>query len=89
MNSDWVVVERLRVSNVANQGFVINSGAINNVVLGCEITDCGAGMWIARNDNLITQNYIHDLVMVTNDPAPDNNAGAVEWWADLASPNIP
>ncbi len=80
LNASWVVVESLTVANVANLGIVINAGAIHNEIRGCEITICGGGMWISGTDNLITKNYIHDLVMVTNDPAPDNDAGAVGIW---------
>jgi hypothetical protein len=82
------VVDGFKVTGVRGEGIRINGGAIHNVVSGCEIAQCGAGLWVAGTDNLITRCSIHDLKMVTNTPGGDDDNGAVGIWMNASRVEI-
>lgn len=77
IDADWVIVEGLLVRDVHHRGVVILRGSDYNTVRDMELTDVGAGVGIGGQHNLVTQNYIHDLHIVSNTPGGNDDFGAV------------
>jgi hypothetical protein len=73
----YIVIDSLRIQNVLDAGVSFDSGSHHNVVRNCEITNTGAGVNASGSHHSISKNYIHDLHMVVNDTALDNDYGAV------------
>jgi hypothetical protein len=72
-----VVIDSVQIQNVHDSGVFLDEGSHHNVVRDCEITETGIGVTSHGSHNTITRNDIHDLHMVRNDPAPDNDYGAI------------
>lgn len=76
-----IVVDNILVQNVTANGIHLWKGAGgtngNNTVQNVEITNVGQGIVVEAQNNLITDNNIHDLKMVVNDVTPNNDYGAV------------
>jgi hypothetical protein len=73
-----VTVEGLLIRGAVYSGVYINSGANYNTIRDNEITAVGIGVAVNGNNNIVTQNYIHDLKMVVNDVGGNgNDYGAV------------
>jgi hypothetical protein len=75
--ASYVVIDGLQIQNVVNAGVTFDVGSQHNVVRNCEITNTGAGVNSFDAYNTITGNYIHDLRLIVNDDAPDNDYGAM------------
>jgi hypothetical protein len=75
--ASYVVIDGLQIQNVVNAGVTFDEGSQHNVVRNCEITNTGAGVNSFDAYNTITRNYIHDLRLIVNDAAPDNDYGAM------------
>jgi len=76
----WIIFENFLVSGAQDAGIYLADGAGNNIIRYNEVTSVGIGISIDGNHNLITENYIHDLEMVVNNPGGDNDYGAVGIW---------
>lgn len=90
ITASHVVIDSLMFTNTGYAGIEIAPGADHNVVRNCEMTSCGIGVHIQGSFNLLTKNYIHDMVMVVNDPKtvnPDNDFGATAFLLDNANSN--
>ncbi|MCD6346820.1 MAG: right-handed parallel beta-helix repeat-containing protein [Bacteroidales bacterium] len=85
ISADWITVENTLTSNAQHAGIYLMDGADNNTLKQNEVTAVGLGISIDGNYNTITQNFVHDLQMVVNNPGGDNDYGAVGIW--LGSPN--
>jgi hypothetical protein len=52
----------------------------NVSILDCEATDCGSGVMMGGSDCLTRHCYFHDMKMIVNDGAADNDYGAIGIW---------
>jgi len=77
---DWVILDGLQIRDTYESGVYIASGAERNIVRNCDITNVGMGVSVYGQYNLITQNTIHDLIMVVNTSGGDDDYGAVGVW---------
>lgn len=85
ITADYVIVENLMVKNTGHACINIASGADYNIIRNCEFTNSGIGVHIQGSYNLLTKNYIHNMIMVVNDPKsvnPDNDFGALAFMLD-------
>jgi parallel beta-helix repeat protein len=57
-----------------------NRHSSNNIVRNNEITNSGGGVRVYGEYNLITENYIHDLIMAQNTQGGDDDWGATAIW---------
>jgi len=57
------------------------------VVRNDEATACGLGVYTTGRSNLITQDPVHDLIMIVNDAKADTDYGAVYFWLEGGSAN--
>lgn len=87
IKSDWVVVENLFICDSHDSGITINKGASHNIVRNNEVTRVGLGIVVLGSHNLITNNYLHDLLMVVNNPGGDDDYGAVGVALEFSSGN--
>ncbi len=90
ITGDYIIVENLMVKNTGHACINIAKGAEHNIVRNCEFTASGIGVHIQGSNNLLTKNYIHDMIMVVNDPKsvnPDNDFGAIAFMLDSAYNN--
>ena len=61
-NAISCTLERLTVARVAGHGVAANGNCRNIRVLGCEVTECGAGgVYVGGQDALIENNLIHQI----------------------------
>jgi len=84
------IIDNLLVTNTGYQGMELAAGADYNIIRNCEITKCGCGINIQGSYNLVTKNYVHDMVMVVNDPKtvnPDNDFGATAFSLEKGNNN--
>jgi hypothetical protein len=76
-----IVVENILIQNVTANGIHLWKGAGgtngNNTIQNVEITNVGQGIVVESQNNLITNNNVHDLKMVVNDATANNDYGAV------------
>ncbi len=68
VDADYIVIDGFLVNNSFDNGIAIRPGSDYNIVKNCEITTTGKAVAIGGEHNLITQCYMHDLVMVLNTP---------------------
>lgn len=101
ITADYVIVEDILVTNTGYKGFNIASGADYNIIRNCEVSNTGVAFYVTGSNNLLTKNYIHDLIMVVDDTGSncslpktdplwnrnpcDNDFGCVSFW--LYGPN--
>ena len=71
IGGNWVVFESVLVRDAHEFGVAIDAGATHVTVRDCEITAVGIGVGVMGQYNLVTENAIHNLYMVHDDP--DNN----------------
>jgi hypothetical protein len=77
IDADWVILESLLVRDVHHRGVMVLYGSDYNIVRDMEFTDVGIGVGISGQYNLVTENYIHDLHIVSSTPGGDDDFGAV------------
>jgi hypothetical protein len=82
---DWNVVRDFLTRNAPEACIRITATADNNVVRNNEATACGLGGYTTGSSNLITQNSVHDLIMIVNDAEADTDYGAVCFWFEGGS----
>jgi hypothetical protein len=75
--ADWVVVEDLLVRDAHESGVFIADDADYNVIRNIEATEVGTGVIVSGQHNLVTQSYLHDMIMIYNSPGGDDDFGAV------------
>lgn len=90
ITGDYIVIENLKVTNTGYGGFEIAKNADYNIVKNCEVSNCGIGILCYGSNNLLTENYIHDLKMIVDNEIPDSQSGGgdfgcVSFW--LYGPN--
>ncbi len=76
IDGSWTVVQGLAVRDADEFGVRIGEGATHNVVRDCEAVGVGIGVAIYGQNNLIANNHIHDLKMITNTQGGDDDYGA-------------
>ena len=77
IRASHVVVSDLLVRDATESGVRIDDRASNNVVRNVEAVAVGIGFVSHGPDNLLTQNYAHDLRMVVNTRGGHDDYGAV------------
>ncbi len=78
-----IIVEWLLLRDAQEGGVYIHENANYNIVRNNEITAAGSGVWVRGQRNLITGNYIHNLVMIVDTPkeiSDKDDYGAVGVW---------
>jgi hypothetical protein len=85
VTGNYNVVQDLLLTDAHEAGVMIHKNTAQNVVQRNEITRTGTGVTVSGQSNLLTGNYVHDLTMIVNDSADDNDYGAVCFW--LQAPN--
>ena len=80
VNADYTVIDGLSLQGAHLAGIFIGDESDHNVVSNCEATNTGSGVVVRGQNNLITQNYIHDLNMVQNTQGGDDDFGATGVW---------
>ncbi len=76
IEASYTVLENFLLRDSHEAGAYITANAHHNVIRNCEFTNMGSGVTVQGNNNLITLNEVHDMVMVVNDPGGDNDFGA-------------
>ncbi len=76
----WVIVDGFLAKDANHAGIFLAQGADHNIIRNCEMTNCGGGVMLYGQHNLIISNYAHDLIMVRNTPGGDDDYGAVAYW---------
>jgi hypothetical protein len=76
VRAPYVIVKDLLVRDARDGGIYLVESAHHTQVLNNEATAVGIGVVVTSQYNLIDGNYAHDLTMVVDDPAPDNDYGA-------------
>ena len=76
ITGQWIVIEGLMIRDTPNIGVLIDNGADHNIVRDSEATAVGIGVKVKGQYNLITKNYVHDVIMVVNTPGGDDDYGA-------------
>jgi hypothetical protein len=77
VHADWIIVEGFKIQNTQDAGIYINTDADHNIIQNLEITQTGIGITVRGQQNLITENNIHDLKMVFNTEGGDDDYGAI------------
>jgi hypothetical protein len=77
---DHVVIQDFNLTDAHEAGLFFAPGSDHNVARNNEISACGTGIMCRGQGNLITHNLVHDLTMIVNDSAEDNDYGAVAFW---------
>lgn len=80
VRAPWVVVEGMFAADANQAAIAIAKGADHTVIRDMEVARAGIGVQVESEHNLITGCVAHDLTMVVDDPAPDNDFGAVGFW---------
>ena len=79
-NADHINLEGLKATGAMEDGFKVGKGSEYNVIKNCEATNVGIGIALRGENNIATQNYIHDLHLVVDTPGGDDDYGAVGAW---------
>jgi hypothetical protein len=77
VDADWIILENLRVTEIAAEGIALLEKAEHNIVRHCEISQVGIGIAVYGDHNEIADNDIHDLRMVRNTRGGDDDYGAI------------
>jgi hypothetical protein len=78
IGGSWVVFESALVRDAHEFGVAIDASASHVTVRDCEITAVGIGIGVMGQYNLVTENAIHNLYMVHDDPDnADDDYGAL------------
>jgi hypothetical protein len=77
IRGSWIVVDGFHVTNTEDAAFHIEEDANHNVIKNSEVDNSGLGFAVGGQNNLITQNDVHDLKMIVNTPGGDDDYGAV------------
>ena len=77
VRASWVVVQGFLVKDSGDAGVQIDPGANRNIIQDIEATNTGMGVAVTGQNNLITNNYAHDLKMVNNTQGGDDDYGAI------------
>lgn len=77
VRASWVVVQSFAVKDSGDAGVMLDSGSNHNLIQDVEATNTGMGVAVSGQNNLITNNYAHDLKMVVNTPGGDDDYGAI------------
>ena len=80
VTGSWVIIDGFLAKGANQAGIFLAKGADHNIIRNCEMTNCGGGVMMYGQHNLITNNYAHDLIMVKNTPGGDDDYGAVAYW---------
>ncbi len=80
ITADWVILEKVKVTNARLSGVYIETGADYNIVRNIEATQVGEGINVHGQHNKILNNYLHDLTMVNNTQGGSDDYGAVGVW---------
>lgn len=62
IDADWIVLEDILVRNGRRGGVLIKDNSEYNIVRNIEVANVSTGIWVSGPNNLITQNYIHDVI---------------------------
>jgi hypothetical protein len=76
VHAPYVIVQDLLVRDARDGGIYLVESAEHTQVLNNEVTAVGIGVVVTSEYNLIHGNYAHDLTMVVDDAAPENDYGA-------------
>lgn len=77
LRANWVVVQGLLVKDSGDAAVELDTGSNHNIIQDLEVTNAGMGVAVNGQNNLVTNNYAHDLKMVRNTPGGDDDFGAV------------
>jgi len=78
INGSYIILEDILARNSSYSGFYISQNASHDIIRNVEVTNSGIGVAVNGINNLITNNYIHDLKMIVNDiGGGGNDYGAV------------
>jgi hypothetical protein len=79
---DEVCVEGFMFSGYGEYAVEMRSDADprNVAMLDCEASDCGSGVMMGGTDCLTRHCYFHDMKMIVDDSAADNDYGAIGIW---------
>lgn len=82
VQGDYITIWYLKLEDCADHALFLDNATMPDSfsMLNCEITDVGSGVQINGDNTLITRCNIHDLNMIRDDAAPDNDYGAVGVW---------
>lgn len=61
IDADWIVLKDVLVRNSRYAGVLIKDNSEHNIVRDIEVYNVSTGIWVSGPNNLITQNYIHDV----------------------------
>lgn len=75
ISGSYIIIEELKVINTGYCGFEISKGANFNIIRKCEVENCGMGILTYGSNNLLTDNYIHNLKMIVDNETPDTQSG--------------
>ncbi|MEW5805301.1 MAG: choice-of-anchor Q domain-containing protein [Patescibacteria group bacterium] len=73
---DYILVEDVLVKDTKEAGISIEVGADYNTIRNIEAVSTGQAILVRGTHNLITNNYIHDGIMVVNTQGGDDDFGA-------------
>jgi hypothetical protein len=76
LTGSYIVVENILVRDTSEAGIFIEVGAEHNIIQNIEGVALGQAIMVKGNNNVITHNYLHDLVMVVNTVGGDDDYGA-------------
>jgi len=88
VTGSYNVVRDFLLADAHEAGVLVAANALHNIVSNNEITRTGTGVTLSGRYNLVTGNYVHDLVMIVNDPAPNTDYGAVCFWLQASNNEI-
>jgi hypothetical protein len=77
IDADWIVVENFLIQDVFMAGIQVLKDSEHDVIRSNEVTQTGFGIVLEGQNNLVTDNYIHDLHIVNNTPGGNDDYGAV------------
>ena len=85
ITASYVIIEELKVINTGYCGFEISKNTENNIIRKCEVENSGMGILCYGSNNLLTENYIHNLKMIVENEIPDTqngggDFGCVSFW---------
>jgi hypothetical protein len=82
------LIQDFLLSDAHAAGVMIRAGAVGNVIRTNEITRTGTGVMVSGQYNVMVGNYVHDLTMIVNDPAPWTDYGAVCFWLQASNNEV-
>jgi hypothetical protein len=77
--SSWFIIDGFKIEGAINAGIQIFKNSNNNIIQNIEMVDCGVGVGVEGQSNIITKSNFHDFKMVRNTPTsvhPDDDYGA-------------